>query len=419
MSRPFWRRADVIVYTLLGGWFLGQFAWVFRHPVLDDLTVLPGRVAGVRWLESDGGDHYFSLHGDDATYGIHANTLEITAVLEASRDSGQSMTVNVHLDGAMFIEAKPRYWVESIEFRDKKYGPFEALKPKSWRRMPAAMATLLRANLLELTSQDAAVLRELDAIDLGSLPVALRARALETRGSAADDSAYPEHRAVNDDDDALLLRALRDFRAGAELAPDDFELQHRQTAVLEALGAYDQALANTDQVLTRWPEQNFRVIVKRAALYRTLGQYDQALREIDTLRKPGEPMGMMFHYHRAWTLTELGRFADAEAEIGAGLENQPDYFWAFQKRACARGQRGRIALAIQDQGFVVAELTRFADLDPNDITADRLIEHRGILANLEKAHRENPDNPTRAGCTPDSPSPRYSRREPSPLLGRH
>ena len=416
MKLSFWRRPDVKVYALLAAFIVGQFAWVFRHPVLDDTLVVPGNIGGVTWQDQQDGNYYFSIHGQPATYAIRGNQLDMDRVLEASRTSGHAVEFSIHLDGAMLIEDAPQYWVEVLEFRGKKYGPFAAMQRKSWRTMPAAQASLLRAIAFASAAKYAEALRELEAADLDALPDSMRALALKTRGSAAQDLAYLHDRAVNDDDDALLLGALRDFRAAAELRPDDFELRHWQSSVLANLGAYDQALANSTAVLERWPDHRFTILIGRATVHRIRGEYELALAEVDKALPPGEAKGMKFHYHRAWILTRLGRFAEAEAELDQGLKTQPDYPWAFQKRACARAQQGLIAEAIKDQRYVVNDLARRADANRDDVLADVLIEQRQLLGSLEGALRDNPGKPTSAACERDSPNPNYSRREPSRLL---
>src|SRR5215831_13267831 len=70
---------------------------------------------------------------------------------------------------------------------------------------------------------------------------------------------------------------------------------------------------------------------------------------------------MAYHYHRGWTLIELGRFAEASDEFSEGLRNQPDYAWAFLKRSCAESLLGRADAALTDQQAALALLVRSAD----------------------------------------------------------
>jgi tetratricopeptide (TPR) repeat protein len=158
------------------------------------------------------------------------------------------------------------------------------------------------------------------------------------------------------------------------------------------------------------------VTISRAANYRVRGDYQLALRELDKLApRNGETQGMMYHYHRAWALARLGRHDDVVRELTAGFATQPDYSWAFQKRACAHGQLGQLDQAIADQqAFIRHEALLGDSADPGTL-AEARAGYQAQLQALENARLANPGRPTAAACMDES-GPRYSRREPSRLL---
>lgn len=417
MKKRFWQADGAGQHLVFWSALAGLLLWLTSAPSLRDPTVVQGQSGVVTDSEVSDGDDFFSIHGSESRFAVRTPGHAVRSVLEASRTSGNSLRFNVHLDGARFQAGSgdPLYWVESIEYLDKKYGPYESRRQRSWRDMPPADAALLRGIAYDQAGQQAAALDELAAIDLDALSTARRVQALKARGSALESLAYPDRRAVNRDDDELLVRALHDLRAAAELDTDDYQLVFWQANALETLGDYDAALALDEQVGKRWPEQSFRVTISRAANYRVRGDYPLALAELDKIeRKPGETRGMMYHYHRAWALAKLGRHEEAVRELAAGLETQPDYPWAFQKRACAHGQLAQLDQAIADQRTFIAGIAQIGDAaDPVKSAEARAGELH--LRALENARLTNPGRPTAAACMEET-GPRYARREPSRLL---
>lgn len=194
--------------------------------------------------------------------------------------------------------------------------------------------------------------RARDLLARSDLPsdTAFRRILLRVRAAAEDGIALaekPESLAA----DQASAAALADYRALAELEPDDVEHRFAIARALQDLGGYAEASAAYDLLLKRWPDEDFRVAVRRGALYRGQGDYKKALDSLNQLvERDGLLDGMKFRYHRAWTLSLLGRYDEAIADLTEGLRGQPDYASAYVRRACALAAVGRLREALNDLG---------------------------------------------------------------------
>jgi tetratricopeptide (TPR) repeat protein len=386
------------------------------HPSLRNETTIVTAMGNAISVKVDEGDAVFWLPPPSPNYRIAGPDPEVTAALNASERTGNALSLHVHLDGARFVEYSdtPEYWIESVEYLGKTYGPYRARIRWSWRGMSAAEAGLLKGLAFDNAWRYDEAVKALDVPlahdDLGERKLAL---AYRTRGNAQESLAYPPGHQINDRDDALLMRALNDYRHAAKLDPSDFRAVHWQGLVTTSLGAYDDALALFDEAARRWPDQFFRVAIARGATYRQMGNYDAALRELDRLvEKHGPQRGMMFHYHRGWTLNKLERYAEAVKDFTAGFESQPDFTWAFVGRACSYAQLGDIAHAVEDQRRALELWDQMAKLDAtarND--KNRRARLAGTLQDLETALRTAPKTPTSAACVELFDSPTNSHRE--------
>jgi tetratricopeptide (TPR) repeat protein len=103
------------------------------------------------------------------------------------------------------------------------------------------------------------------------------------------------------------------------------------------------------QVMSKWPDEDYRVNIRLASIERLRGNYDESLRLLNLVsaKYPMAP-GMRFYFHRGWTLTKLQRYDEAIADFTEGLKDQPDYGWANARRACALGQLGQLKPALAD-----------------------------------------------------------------------
>lgn len=397
-------------------------AVVSSKPSLRDPGVIEDSMGVVGDWHADDGDLFFTLQGDSHSQVVRTDRAGIEAlrdVLQASLDTGNSLRIDVHLDGAYYAwwDHEPHYWVKSIEYQGRTYGPFEPRLRRSWRRMPEAQAALLRAIAFDNASRNDQAVKALAGADFSALPADLRALALRTRANASEDMAYPPGTVINADSDLLLARAVRDYREAARLAPDDPKPLLRQANALLPLGGYEEALRLLTEVGKRWPQERFVATIRRAAAHRLRGDHHASLRALEEIRPaPGETAGMMYHYHRAWTLTKLERYQEAVHEIGLGLQTQPDYVWANGRRACALARLGRLDEAIADLQLVMDELENMPEQAEDGGLSYLLARTREQLRALEAARVSAPRQPTGVACHEEADNPHYSRRERSPVL---
>jgi tetratricopeptide (TPR) repeat protein len=240
--------------------------------------------------------------------------------------------------------------------------------------------------------------------------LALKARAEAARWQAEDsDPDAPDH-------DRLMAEALADYRGLARLVPDNAGVQIAIAQALQALGGYREAHEVFRATRRRWPQEAFEVAVQHAALYRQQGDYRRALRILDDYARGGDSQatGMKFHYHRAWTLSLLGRNEEAVRHLDEGLATQPDYSAAYLLRSCVQARLGRLQQALADQRRGLALL------EDDDEAVERLRPHiersRAAIRALEGAIAGG--RAATAGETCSNLWDRWSRPRPrSPLLG--
>jgi tetratricopeptide (TPR) repeat protein len=187
------------------------------------------------------------------------------------------------------------------------------------------------------------LLRGLEFTDPGKHKLLLYVRAATSAAAAA---AAPRLSAGSD---AALVSSLADYRALARLEPDDVELRYLIAAQLLELGGYDESRAVQDEIMSKWPGEYFRAMIRIGAIHRNLGDYEQALRTLDEIvAKEGPQDGMRYNYHRGWTLSLLGRHEEAAESFTAGLAVQGDYTSAYVRRGCARARIGQLPEALAD-----------------------------------------------------------------------
>lgn len=198
------------------------------------------------------------------------------------------------------------------------------------------------------------------ALGSGELEPRLHETALRNLAVVTADLAHalgPESRIEADE---LLVESLQSIQAAMVYAPGDRGLVLGLANTLTSLGAYEEALGIYEAVVKADPEEAYWPTLNVVIVQRLLGRPGQALATLDALvARNGPQEGMPFHYHRGWTLSELGRYEEAIAEFTVGLASQPDYQWALSKRACAAASLGRhrAALADQEQAVKLGEET--------------------------------------------------------------
>lgn len=418
MRKPWWRRANVIVGIIFWMAVVAALAWHFSSPSLSDSRVVSAyfMIDSVR-LEK--GSLRVGSPRSRNVFRIATTDPEIRDALQAADDAGKSVAWRLHLDGASIDPeaVRAQFWVESFELDGKKYGPWRERTRWSWRQLPDDQAALLRGLGLGLASQYREALEQLDAALAGDVqPPVIRALALERRADALESLAYANKDEVNDEDDALVMRAIEDYRLAARLQPGRYQLITAEGNATAVLGAYEEALKLFESVEKRWPDQYFYVAMRRSAIYRQSGNAAAALDVLDEMvRKHGRGRGMMYHFHRAWVLNDLGRHEDAIKELTSGLETQPDYPWAYAQRACAKAQLGRVAdaLADQERSMELFEQLSRAKPDADEDSAREKLE--ASLHGLEAALQQAPTRPTPVACRNSDTNPQVARRERSKL----
>jgi len=186
------------------------------------------------------------------------------------------------------------------------------------------------------------------AVRSKQLPSALESIALRARAESNDEIGYDEEVATNRADQAFAA-ALADYARLAELHPENVEFRFSQAFDLEQLGDFAGAERMYDAILKQWPDEKYRVTVRKAAVARITGQLDRSLELLNGLAAElGPDLGMKFYYHRGWTLTRLGRFDEAIADFTEGFKSQSDYPWAYMRRGCAYASVGQLNYAIGD-----------------------------------------------------------------------
>lgn len=196
-----------------------------------------------------------------------------------------------------------------------------------------------------------------------------------------------------------MAEALIDYRRELSLVPADAQAHYSVARALLMLGGYDEALVIYRNIGRRWPEEAFDVAVRVGALYRQQADYRQALRQLDDYARndPESATGMRFHYHRAWTLTLLSRFEEAEREIERGMASQPDYTSAYQIRACARARMGRLEEALADQQRALELLGRLMT-QPSAAIRTEMDRSRAAVAALRRAINDQSREAVTAPC---------------------
>ncbi len=240
---------------------------------------------------------------------------------------------------------------------------------------------------------------------------------LLVRASASENIALTEQPGSPAADRATAA-ALADYRELARLEPNDVEHQFAIAQALQDLGGYAEADQVADLLLKKWPDEEFRVAVRRGAVHRGRGDYEKALDSLNQLvARQGPQAGMKFYYHRAWTLSLLGRYDEAIADLNEGLRTQPDYSSAYVRRACAFAAVGQLRKAPDD----VAEASRLYAAIPGMATMtliqDDIADLGALRLRLEAGIARGSTTPVQSGCANASWRAMERPRPRSPLLG--
>lgn len=130
----------------------------------------------------------------------------------------------------------------------------------------------------------------------------------------------------------------------------------------EGLGRLEFAVEDQQEAISLDKTRNAWPWITMGIYRRELKQYDKALAALKEAAKrdedgPGSGPGMAVYYHTGWTLHEAGRYAEAVKAYGKGLPHQPDYRYAFYRRALSYEALGERDKAKKDLARV-AKLSR-------------------------------------------------------------
>ena len=291
----------------------------------------------------------------------------IFAALKDSNDSRRSVAVDYDIDSG---DVDPDTGVITFVFRDIVYQDKQiagAKTPASPHRLRAETPgpQIARAIALADANRPQEARADFDlALKTPNLTPAMRSTALKRRAELLEQLAMYWTEA-GEGRDALFVAALADARAYRQLHPDVADTAFEEVDLLDDLGAYAAAMRELTAMRKSWPDEDFRISVKIAATYRIMGDSKSALQTLDDyVARAGPQKGMKYHYHRSWILTNLGRFKEAADEITEGLKSQPDYAWAFQRRACALAMDGRLKEALDDQETAARLTASYHDTSP-------------------------------------------------------
>lgn len=305
-----------------------------------------------------------------------------------SRASDGWRTIQLRFDGANGRvnrrDGTLDYSVCAIVLDDLQFESSSGCGNKAARQASSAGSALALARALKVAGDFAAaqdlLVRTKVPSDLATRKLLLQVRAEnETELAATGERLSPET-------DAMIAASLTDFRALAELEPHNAEHQFSIAAALLDLGSYAEARAVYDDILARWPDEDYRVAVRIGALHRVQGDYENALQALNDLSARNGPQeGMRYHYHRGWTLSLLGRFDEAISEFTEGLKTQPDYSSAYVRRACAYASIGRLKDALADTSEAARLLAALPGAKTTKTLRDSMDEVASMRREIEAA----------------------------------
>lgn len=247
------------------------------------------------------------------------------------------------------------------------------------------------------------------------LPLPLKIMALRTRAYVGERIAREEEPRSSASDRALI-GAVADLQKLETLEPRNVEHRFAEAADRYQLGDYDAAEAVYDGILKSWPDETYRITVRRAALARLKGEYQRSLDLLNSLVDDSSgDLGMKFYYHRGWTLMKLGRFKEAIADLTHGIESEPQYAWAYVLRGCSYasvGQRDHAAGDFDEASALLRAL-------PSARHSARLQQDIDLAdSSAELLKRGGSDEAKAAGRVCDRVWDSFDKLRPrSPLLG--
>ncbi len=340
---------------------------------------------------------WFTLSGSDQRFELNAGFVSdaeaLYKMLGDSFTAGRSVTVQYDPDTAFIDTAtsKPTYIARAIVYDGKTYPGDEASPSRSGidQLGPREQAEFaLGRGVAYADSGDTRTARPLldAALRYADLPLALKILAAKTHAEVIEGEGLMDW-PIGDDRDRALIAALADDKAWSQLAPDSDEAATALATVHAELGDYDTARKIDADAAKRWPDRAFHPLIGVTRMDRITGNYAKALTDLDAVGTvTGALAGMPYHFHRGWVLSLMGRDQEAIADYTEGLTAQPDYGWAYLRRACSEAVLGELKEAATDyaQGRTLlrADYALFPDSPAKQTDLKRLDDAAAMLASV-------------------------------------
>ena len=317
----------------------------------------PFRSIGTYTASNEGPTEWFEMWNSRMRFVVDRKDRDqvdkLVEIINASNEQGRSMHVIYDPSRARFNAEARRleYPICSVTFNEQSFQSAHPCGPASRARTPSSKSPeSLVATALALGDswEPATAVPLLDQAISTGMDATLLAIALKARAEALNTLAAYQP-AASAAGDALYLRALQDFRRLDQLEPGSISTKLDIGDVLQSLGDYDAGEAVYAALSKESESDDFRVTLTQSALARAAGKPQRSLDLLNGLiERHGAQENMRFLYHRGWTLTDLARFDEAIADFTNGIRSQPDYPYAYIRRACAYGRIGRLDYAIAD-----------------------------------------------------------------------
>ncbi|MEO6199501.1 MAG: tetratricopeptide repeat protein, partial [Sphingomicrobium sp.] len=270
--------------------------------------------------------------------------------VEQARKEGRSVELEYNIDAASLSENQMNLVVPicAARIEETSVKAIGGCSLSEGEKLSGMDIPIARAMAARSESRPTDAINEAThAIDSGQLNEHQLRMALRTRIGATKFVHYaltPRSDAA----DRQMLAILRDTKRLFKLKPlADVAIELSVT--LRNLGDYEQAQQVLEEAAKRWPDDDISIDYERSALARQVDEPGESLGILNAMAAKHGPMdGMRFYYHRGWTLTNLGRFDEAIADFTVGINGQPDYHYAYFRRACAYAQIGDLKRALSD-----------------------------------------------------------------------
>jgi tetratricopeptide (TPR) repeat protein len=343
------------------------------NPAIQDDPMLFTTGGHPSRIEVEGSSIRVAFEWDRFSLLIPNKDPELKSLLEAAHDTGEAVSFRTQLAGTHFDadSGLPVFWVQSVHYLDKTFGPYEVQVPWSWRVLIYEQAALLKGVAYHHEREYNAALTQFDAgLRTDKLRPAERGLAMALRAEVYQYRSYAEPTKLGKD--YLLARSNEDFAQAVKYRRDDYSLLTSRAAVLIELGAYEEALALLEQTLKSSRAMHFRAGIMAADVLRRRDRYPEAMRILDEVgARDADMLGMMYYYHRGWTLLLLKREPEAAAAFSEGLNSQRGWPWVYIGRACAQRVMGDADAALADLRTAVEAMDRSAERDVEPVKSLR------------------------------------------------